>query len=320
MQHQTARAALRSASAQTAPLVITPTLPPVSGRDEQGVNRRLGLFLGALGSGGAPIRILRLVRDSLVREWEGRLDELSSRESQYWGLAVDIRLIARRSRAETFLSHYVRGITDAAQQPDFFPFGGPQAVQAIAAELDRCAGIVFVHRLPAMAAVLQTRRRPARLFFDLDDVEHRMRLRQALQRPIWPGKLLYAAHAPALLRAEQRGAAISRATFVCSDRDRAHLARLGVRRVASLPNAVRFPATVPPLADAPTILYLGVMSSAPNIAAAERLARRIMPLVWQAAPRARLLVAGDGSRELPSATGGDPRVEYLGYVPDLDAL
>lgn len=302
------------------PLVITPTLPVTTGRDSQGVNRRLALFLEALAEGDRPVRLLRLVPDQVVKEWEGQQRRLNRIESEHWGHAVDVILVPRRSRTETFYNHYVQGSVSAACQPSFFPFGGSAAVDAISRQLDGPAGLVFVHRLPAMCAVLQTGQRPSRMFFDLDDVEHRMRLRSVMQRPIWPGKLIYAAHIPALLSAERKGAALSRATFVCSERDRRHLLALGMRNVVTVPNAVRMPAAPSPLVPDPTMLFIGLMTYEPNIECVTRLVRRIMPLVWQTAPQARLIVAGNGSDALPRASSADARIEYLGFVPDLDEL
>lgn len=302
------------------PLVITPTLPVTTGRDFQGVNRRLALFLEALADGDQPVQILRLVPDQVAKEWKGQQQRLNKAESDYWGHAVDVTLVARRSRTETFYNHYIQGSVNAAHQPAFFPFGGSAMVDEINRRLSGPTGLVFVHRLPAMCAVLQAAQHPQRMFFDLDDVEHRMRLRSALQRPIQPGKLIYAAHALALLNAERKGAALSQATFVCSERDRRHLLALRVRKVVTIPNAVRVPAAPSPLLPDPTMLFIGLMTYEPNIEAVTRLVKKIMPLVWQAAPQARLFVAGNGSDALSRAGPPDARIEYLGFVPDLDKL
>jgi len=302
------------------PLVITPTLPATTGHDSQGVNKRLALFLDALAEGDRPVRILRLVPDQLVREWEGRRERLNRVESDYWGHAVDIILVPRQNRTETFFNHYIRGSVSAAYQPGFFPFGGTVAVTEISRHLNKPTDMVFVHRLPAMCAVLQTAQHPPRIFFDLDDVEHRMRMRYAMQPPMWPGKLIYAAHIPALLSAERSGAKLSQATFVCSERDRRHLLALRFPNVIAVPNAVRLPPAVAPLVSDPTILFIGLMSYEPNIECVMRLKARIMPLVWKTMPQARLLVAGSGSDALPRASPADERIEHLGFVPDLDAL
>ena len=297
-----------------------PTCLLTTGRDSQGVNKRLALFLEALAENDRPVRILRLVPAQIVKDWEGQQRRLSRIESDYWGHAVDVTLAARRSRTENFYNHYMQGSVSAAHQPSFFPFGGAAAVDGINRQLNEPTGLVLVHRLPAMCAVLQTARHPPRTFFDLDDVEHRMRLRAVMQRPVWPGKLIYAAHVPALLNAERKGAALSQATFVCSERDRRHLLTLRMRNIVTIPNAVRAPAAPSPLVPDPTMLFIGLMTYEPNIECVMRLARRIMPLVWRTVPQARLLVAGSGSDALARASPAEARIEYRGFVPDLDKL
>ena len=301
-------------------LVITPTLPATTGHDAQGVNSRLALFLEALTEGTQPVRILRLVPDEVIKKWEGRRQRLNRVESDYWGHAVDVVLVARQSRTETFYNHYIQGSISAVHQPNFFPFGGSAVVNEVARQINASTDLVFVHRLPAMCAVLQTAERPPRMFFDLDDVEHRMRLRSVLQRPIWPGKLIYAAHIPALLSAERKGAALSQATFVCSERDRRHLLALRVRNVVTVPNAVRATAAPSSLVPDPTILFIGLMTYEPNAECVMRLVIKIMPLIWQTVPQARLFIAGSGSDALARASPADARIEYLGFVPDLDEL
>jgi glycosyltransferase involved in cell wall biosynthesis len=208
------------------------------------------------------------------------------------------------------------------EQPPIHSFAGPEQAQAVAALLDEGGwDALFVHRLPAMAALLRAARRPPVTFFDLDDVEDRVLARRSLLPPIWPGKLAYLAHVPALLAAELRGAALARLTFVCSDLDRARMARLSRRgQFVAVPNAVAVPPEPPPLPAAPTLLFLGACDYPPNAAAAERLATRIMPLLRQAVPDARALIAGRDSDRLPSAANPGPGVEHLGFVPDLDSL
>ena len=209
---------------------------------------------------------------------------------------------------------------DAAYQPEIFPFGGVASIGEITRQLNEATSLVLVHRLSAMCAMLRTTKRPAKMFFDLDDVEHRKRLRYITQSPIWPGKLAYVLHVPALLRAERRGAKLSKATFVCSDQDRDDLVRLGLPNVTVAPNAIKAPLSIPPLTIEPTILFLGLMTYLPNLEAAIRLTKKIMPLVWSKVPAARLLIAGNGSDALLTSQGSDWRIEYLGFVPDLDAL
>jgi glycosyltransferase involved in cell wall biosynthesis len=291
--------------------------PPTSGRDNQGANKRFGMFLEAME--GEPIHIIRLVPQAIIDAPENNPATLDEKESAYWRRDVRVTLIPRRSRHETFVNHYLAGMLRASDQKNLYPYGGGAMARALAAQLNPGTDLIYVHKLPAMCAFLQTGLKPARLFFDLDDVEHRVRFRHAIQKPVWPGKLIYATHAPALFNAERRGALLSRATFVCSPQDRDHLARLGVPRVVAVSNGVKLPPAPPAASPEPAILYIGLMTYEPNIDAARRLVQGIMPLVWRKMPEARLLLAGEGGESLRAANA-DPRVEYLGFVPDLDAL
>src|SRR5207248_4134569 len=136
------------------------------------------------------------------------------------------------------------------------------------------------------------------LFFDLDDLVHRIRLQSALQLPFRPGKFGYLCHVPAVMAAERRGAALSQITFVCSEPDRARLRRLGFHRIGVVPNAIPVPTTPPSLPRDPTILLLGSFWYEPNKIAAERLVTRIFPQIRSIVPDAQLLIVGKGSLDL----------------------
>jgi glycosyltransferase involved in cell wall biosynthesis len=298
-------------------LVITHEFPPVRGLDVHGVYQRLRLFMGAIGKLGATVDILHLVPDTIVAAHPDAA-LLDRAQSEYWGHPVSITLIPHRTHTTTFYNHYISGIFHAFEQPLFFPFGGDEQASAVGAHLDRDPDIVLVQGARAMSPVLRSGRSVRNLFFDVNDLEHRARLRWILQPPFRPGKIAYAAQLPALLRAEQRAAAMSRLVFVCSEVDRAYLAKFRIaRNVAVVPNAVTMPATPPRRTTEPTIAFIGVGSYGPNFEAAERLVTRIMPLVRRRLPDARLLIAGKGSDALPSARSHPAGVEYLGFVDDL---
>lgn len=115
--------------------------------------------------------------------------------------------------------------------------------------------MVFVHRSPAMCALLRTGWR-GRVVFDIEDVEHRTKLRAALEPPVRPGKLPSLAQVPAALAAERVGSARSRLTFVCSETERRTLRRLGIARgVTVVPNTPEVPDAPPPLPAEPTLLF-----------------------------------------------------------------
>jgi glycosyltransferase involved in cell wall biosynthesis len=110
------------------------------------------------------------------------------------------------------------------------------------------------------------------------------------------------------------------ATVVVGDTDAAVLRRISGREsVYVVPNGV----TLPPLGShhregpRPTVIFTGVMSFEPNIAAARFFADAIWPLVQDAVPSARFVVAGRdpaaGVRRLADQPGID-------VIPDVEAM
>jgi hypothetical protein len=291
--------------------------------DKQGVDRRLQLFLDALGGLGARFTMAHLVQPELAAAAPDPA-RLALSQARYWGQEVTAVTLLPRGRPSppTAWNYYGAGILQAADQPQLRSFAGPDQAAALARLLDTTPhDLVFAHRLPGMCALLRSGRRPPRVFFDLDDLEHVVRLRTTLRPPLWPGKLATLAQLPALLAAELRGAALARLSFVCSAADAAHMGRFpGGGRFVAVPNAVAVPPAPPPLPAAPTILFLGACDYPPNMVAAERLATRVLPRIRARLPAARALIAGRGSERLPSAANPPDGAEYLGFVPDLDTL
>jgi glycosyltransferase involved in cell wall biosynthesis len=69
--------------------------------------------------------------------------------------------------------------------------------------------------------------------------------------------------------------------------------------------------------DPDLMLFTGVMNYAPNVTAADFLARRILPRVRETTPEARLALVGrDPPREV-RALGTLPGIEVVGEVPDM---
>ena len=298
-------------------LIVTPTLPPVPGRDMSGIYWRLGLFVAAL---SRIAERLTLVHFGATDVAAGN-PEFEATQSRFWGVPVSTAVVARRTRQETFRGHYLDGVLSLADQKAFFPFLGADQTTALRRHLDAKPDLVLACELPAMTAVLRTAARPHRLFFDITDVLHHAPLRAALTPPFEPGKTLMLAQSPAIFAAERQGVRAARLSFIASDIDRRRLRRLGVRRgVVTVPNATEAPAQPPPICLDPTVLYLGNFEYGPNVEAAERLARHIMPQIRSILPQARLLLAGKDSLALPSRRAAPDWIEYLGFVEDLPAL
>ena len=300
-------------------IISTTTMFPLE-QAVDGAFTRLKLLVMAVAEISDTVSILFLVPDADIVAGQ-HTDRLGERLSAHWGIDVTVRFVMSRPRPAGFYAHYISGIWSAASQPDIVHYTGPEQLLAVAQALDAAPDLVLVYKLPAMVAVLKTGRRPANLFFDLDDIEHRLRIRTALQPPVWPGKLAYLAHAIALFLAERRAASLARQMFVCSEADTAYLRRRGFPAgLTVVPNAVPIPADIGPLVAAPTLLFLGGYSYAPNRDAAERLITRIWPIVHKKRPDARLIVAGKSAALIPSFGARPEGVEFTGFVPDLDAL
>lgn len=73
-------------------------------------------------------------------------------------------------------------------------------------------------------------------------------------------------------------------------------------------------------ADDLTILFVGTMYRWENHEAVEWFIREILPGIWKKKPRARLLVAGESPSADLVALGSDERIEFLGFVDDVEPL
>lgn len=197
---------------------------------------------------------------------------------------------------------------------------GPAQIAALREAFAAGPDLVFVQRLNALAPVLRGGLRHPAMFFDLDDIEHRAHLRSIFAPPHWGTKFLGLLHTPPLLLAQRRAIALARRTYVCSPQDRDDLRRLyRTDRVESIANSVRFPPPTP-LPAAPTLLFLGSMIFAPNLAAADWLTGKVWPRVHAAMPSARLIVAGEFPERAAAFRAPPPGVEFRGFVENLDDL
>jgi len=304
-------------------LVLSLLQPPRPGVDVHGTYKRMALHVRALHALGAAIEIVYYVTEQdvpLTTDLGAAALAQESEETRYWGFPARVHLIRRRRRPQTFANYYLHGMINAAEQPALAAWAGPEQAAAVGDLLDTDPDLVVVNNLHATSAVLRSGRRPRRLFVDLDDVQHLVRLRWCRQTPRTPGRLLMLSHVPALILAERAAARLAEATFVCSEADRRHLARLGLPRLLVVPNAASVPSEAPGPAAEPTLLFVGGMGHGPNHEAAERMVTRIFPIIRRRRPDARLLVAGLDSDRLPSRAGDPPGVEYCGFVQDIASL
>ena len=198
-------------------LVLSLLQPPRPGVDVHGTYKRLALHVRALRAIGAAIEIAYYVTEQDVPEAADLARAARAREAveaEYWGVSVRVHLIRRRQRPKTFANYYVRGIAAAAEQPAMAPWAGPAQAASVGALIDAGPDLVLVNNLHATCAVLRSGRRPRRLFVDLDDVQHLVRLRWCRQAPHTLGRLLMLSHIPALIAAERAAARLAEATVV----------------------------------------------------------------------------------------------------------
>ena len=107
---------------------------------------------------------------------------------------------------------------------------------------------------------------------------------------------------------------------VCvSSADAEHVRAVRGRSPVLIPNGVDLgsvPFTLPSARPGFDVLFVGLMSHAPNVRAAAFLAREVMPLVRRDEPRARLILCGmNPAREVLALA--DDRTQVTGFVPSV---
>ena len=121
---------------------------------------------------------------------------------------------------------------------------------------------------------------------------------------------------------ERRVAARADLLMTVSDREAGYFCSLGARNTIVVPNGVDCAAysSLPlgrPLSDAPIVLFVGGLSWAPNVSAAQFLAAEMLPALRRHFPRATLKLVGRGPSQGVFALGGLPGVELVGPVDDV---
>ena len=121
----------------------------------------------------------------------------------------------------------------------------------------------------------------------------------------------------AAFEAEAAGAA--QTTLVVNERERDALTAIAPdARVEVVPNGIDLDAFAPPgpPAEAPVVIFCGVMNYGPNVQAMQWFAHDVWPLVRSARPDAALLIVGSHpTPEVRNLAVGDPSITVTGAVP-----
>jgi glycosyltransferase involved in cell wall biosynthesis len=298
-------------------VIVTLLSPPDPARDRHGVYRRLGMFLNGVARVCEEIEIVHFVRP----EEMALVARMSAESSEFWGTSVTVRLAPLNLKAPLWWQAGPAAL-NLRYRGDFRPYLGSDQAKALDRIFGASPALVFAHRLPAMAALLQLPRVRSPIFFDLDDLEHRVKSRAAQTATSPFAKMRNFLKIPALLDAERRGVVRAARTFVCSALDRAILSELNfdVSRTVVVPNATEIAERRPGLSHSQSILFLGNFGHSPNAEAAERLITRIWPRLRASGESPTLIIAGDHPEHIPSFACRPPNVEFTGFVQDLDAL
>jgi glycosyltransferase involved in cell wall biosynthesis len=166
------------------------------------------------------------------------------------------------------------------------------------------------------------------LVLDLHNVESALRARDWHGWTPW-GRLRQARDVAATRQQERRAAEWADRIWVCSAEEAERFAAATGRRKAvhvvpnGIPRAETVPAEMRPKANpaerAPVLLFAGHLAYKPNMKAAEFAARRIMPLLSEQVPGARLILAGRTPHERVKRLAGTT-TEIVADPPDMSPL
>ncbi len=303
-------------------LILSCRYPADLQRDVQGTFRRFTLFLDAL-KAIATLDVLFFVPPHVEVDYSPEAIAAKQQElSAHWNTPINLFLCPQRPvhAGEPRWQRQLRPVVNFREQGTFYPTSTDKQVLALEECLNRQPDAIFSHRLESTTPLLQTNRPLPPIFFDLDDVEHIAFARQIRQPPTRLVTKLYYLQIPALWWGERQSIQRAVRTFVCSQLDQTHLnQRWGLDGIVTVPNAVAIPPEQP-FCREPTLMLIGGYYYYPNLNAANFLIEQVWPLVRQARPDARLMIAGTQPENIRTYAAGAPGVEFTGFVEDLDAL
>jgi len=287
---------------------------------KHGIYKRMGIFIEAI-KDIAQIDMLFYVQPDL----DISVSTILKREqefSEYWNAKINLFFCPRfiEQKKISGWTKYGAPALNILKQLDFKCTSGLQQSKALEACLKRDPDAIFAHRLSAMIPLCLTQKKLPPVFFDLDDIEHIRFFREVSQPPIWKSKALLYLQIPSLFLGEIRAIRLAAQTFVCSNHDKKHLQRIcRAKKISVIPNSVDIP-KLKILATTPTLLFLGGYKYPPNVRAAEFLIKKILPLIHQKIPEARLIIAGLYPDRISCYSDNLPGVKFTGFIDNLDDL
>lgn len=302
-------------------LFVSGTYPVDFATANYGIFHRLRTFLEAAQAVTNSLDILFYVpagieiSDTLSRKIEQDMAET-------WGITATALLCQTAQVShQSKWSHYIAPMLSISHHPNYSSISGPQQVAGFDAALDRKPDAVLLFQLHAACPALFSKRPLPPVVFDLNDIDHVKFLRDLRQPPFWLGKLLYYPQLLSLMAGERKAIKLAKKTFVCSDVDTNYLtSKWHLPGVRTIPNGIAIPGTARKTPQSKKLLFIGSYTYAPNVAAAEFLITRIWPQVRAEIPEARLFIGGNKAERIPSFHESPENVEFLGFVPDLNAL
>jgi glycosyltransferase involved in cell wall biosynthesis len=301
-------------------LFVTSYLPNDFGRDVHGSFQRMRMFIDAWAVRGWDITFFFFL--SPLRALQTDSDSVREKIKQFWNVGATVKLCVTAAvpelRNPSFYDYYVAPALALRNDPDHGAMCGPEQLRQLSASLAAGPDAIFVFRLEAMLPMTLLAKPSVPVYFDIDDIEHRKAMRALATAPSSKGKWLRYLKVLAIMRAERAAVALAVKTFVCSKIDNAYLARkFRSSRIHTIPNAVDFPAGQRPQPGGNTVLFVGLLSYAPNNAAVRLLINDIWPRISRRKPDARLVIVGAGAETIEGRERCPSSVHFAGFAPDL---
>jgi glycosyltransferase involved in cell wall biosynthesis len=201
-----------------------------------------------------------------------------------------------------------------------FHTSGPLQVESVQQRNAERPDLVIAQNISALAPLLLSGNHLPPIMFDMDGIEHQKLLQYGEGQSGFWSRIRAHLSAYCLSLGERKAIRRSTCTLICTSFDKDFLeAKWGVDGIAIVPNAVS-PKPSFAVPREPVVMFIGTYEYYPNQDAANYLISEVWPHVLRARPDARLWIAGPGSEEIDCYETTKDKVEYLGYIDDVDAL